>query len=519
VRNTWLEKELVAALETRNVIPVLLDEKAKDNRIWPLIADRNAIDLKKAGSLNAVAQEVAQAVQRNQKLVADRQRPTTAIRRWIALTVVPAVLLTVAASAWWHFVQLPPHTIIMATGDRNLAYYNFGKSYAEALRREGIDVEIQATRGSVDNLSRLHDPDPKKRASVALIQGGTINATNASDLESLGTIFYEPLWLFEKRGITGDGIGGLRSKTVAVGPDGSDTQRLALELLNRHGIDEQVSKLLPLTTAKGIEQLQSGEIDAAFIVSSWNTPDVQMLLNDERVELRGYPEADAYADLYPYLHKVVLHRGVIDLANRLPPHDVPLIAARASLIVRKDLHPAIQFLLLNAAKQIHAKQNILQEANEFPSAEAANLPLSAAAQQFYKPGLSYFVSNFLKNYLPFWVAEPINDVLIPVLILVVTLGILTPFFRPVPALFNWMMQRPIFRLFVAMMALEAELDSPAGKKNAGRIAVELDHLERQANRLVLRVPVSYAGMLLILRQRIDALRERLDRYTAERGPG
>jgi TRAP-type uncharacterized transport system substrate-binding protein len=478
------------------------------------------------------------------------------VRRWIALTFALVVLLIVAAGAWMYFVQLPPHTIIMATGSKNLAYYNFGLSYAEALRREGVEVEVQDTSGSVDNLNRLHDPDPKKRASVALIQGGIINFTNSSDLESLGTVFYEPLWLFRRRN-AGDGglnklrgrnkpvrtearacqrsrhgpvrrielllpppegLDSLRGRTIAVGPNGSGIQPLACELLRRHGITWRVSDIKPLTTPAAVAALLDGTVDAVFMVASWDAPDVQRLLQNERVELVGYPQADAYADFYPYLHKVVLHRGASDLASDRPPNDVTLIATKANLIVRKDLHPAIQYLLLNAARQIHAKQNILQQANEFPSAEAVNPPLSAAAQQFYRPGVPYFLSNFLKNYLPFWVAEPINQLLIPVLILVGTLGVLTPFIRPVPILVNWMLQRPIFHLFVEMMGLEAELDAPTGKKNAGKIALELDELERQANRLLLRVPVSYAGMLLILRQRIDTLRERLDRYVAERGP-
>jgi hypothetical protein len=43
-----------------------------------------------------------------------------------------------------------------------------------------------------------------------------------------------------------------------------------------------------------------------------------------------------------------------------------------------------------------------------------------------------------------------------------------------------------------MMALEEELDAPAGKENAGEVALDLDELERQTNRLLLKVPVSYA---------------------------
>jgi TRAP-type uncharacterized transport system substrate-binding protein len=493
--------------------------------------------------------------------------------RWGAwIFALAAAALAVAAGIWMHLVvQLPPARIIMATGSPNLAYYSFGQSYAEALKREGVDIEVQATRGSVDNLNRLHNPDPKKRASVALIQGGIINSTSdTSDLESLGTVFYEPLWLFRRRaaaaGATAsstaasrataaaaaanqraqanafrntvrteakacrrsrhgpgrhieqqpapqDGLGSLRGKTIAVGPNGSGIQPLACELLRRHGITWRFATIKPLATPEAVAAVLDGAIDAVFLVASWDAPDVQRLLRDDRVELVSYPQADAYTDFYPYLHKVVLHRGAGDLANDRPRTDVTLIAARASLIIRKDLHPAIQYLLLNAARKIHAKQNVLQAANEFPSAEAGNPPLSGAAQQFYRPGVPYYINNFLKSYFPLWVAEPVNQLLIPVLIVVGMLGVLTPFIRPVPFVFNWVIQRRIFRLFAEMAKLETQLDNPAGKKTCKKtpaeIAAALNDLELRTSRLVLRVPVSYAGMLLIVRQHIELLRDRL----------
>lgn len=461
-------------------------------------------------------------------------------------------MLLIAVGAWMYFFYSPPPPkIVMATGTTGLAYYKFGQIYAEALKREGVEVDVRDTRGSLDNLARLHSSDPEKQASVALIQGGIIDASNASDLESLGTVFYEPLWLFRRRNAGADGpgnlrgkrdttridakacrhgrhgivsraasppregINGLRGKTIAVGPNGSGIQPLACELLWRHRITRRVSNIRPMSTSSAVTALLDGTIDAAFIVASWDAPDVQRLLHDERIELSGFPQADAYADFYPYLHKAVMHRGAIDFVNDQPPADVTLIATKASLIVRKDLHPAIQYLLLNAARQIHSKRSPLQEANEFPSAEAVNVPLSAAAQQFYKSGVPYFLNNLLKNYFPLWIAEPINDLLIPVLIpvlILVGLGVLAPLFRLVVILFNWVTQRPVFRLLFDVMALEAELASPKGKENAGKIALRLDALEHRVDRLLRRKVAPLAAPLLILRQHIDALRERLNLY-------
>src|SRR5260370_19069210 len=261
------------------------------------------------------------------------------------------------------------------------------------------------TAGSPENLALLHDP--RSGVSVALVQGGIMNPEDSSELESLGTLFYEPLWLFRRREVGGGGLDGLRGRKIAIGPERSGTQALSLELLNRHGIKHEVSQLLPLAPRDAADRLWAGDIDAAFMVASWDAPDVQRLLAAKHIELSGYPQADAYVALYPFLNKVVVPRGVRDLAGDQPPHDVVLIAPKAALVVRNDLHPAIQLLLLNAATQIHSGPGIFQRAGEFPPAEAFGVPPSGEAARFYKSG-----PPFLHKYLPFWVAEHIRKLII-----------------------------------------------------------------------------------------------------------
>jgi len=68
-------------------------------------------------------------------------------------------------------------------------------------------------------------------------------------------------------------------------------------------------------------------------------------------------------------------------------------------VVREDLHPGLQYLLLNAASEIHSGPSIFNRANAFPAAEAIDIPLSSEAARFYKSGLP-----FLHDYFPFWMA-------------------------------------------------------------------------------------------------------------------
>ena len=51
-----------------------------------------------------------------------------------------------------------------------------------------------------------------------------------------------------------------------------------------------------------------------------------------------------------------------------------MVAVKASLVVRRDLPAPVQYLLLDAAAQIHAPPGVFQKAGEFPAAAATDLP-------------------------------------------------------------------------------------------------------------------------------------------------
>ena len=305
---------------------------------------------------------------------------------WPLITI--AVTATAIACAFLVMLRsMPPHQIVMATGREGDVYYEIGERYRAALSYENVQVQLMPTAGSVENLAMLRDPN--SGVSVALIEGGILSAADTSGVESLGTVFYEPLWWFHKREILGEAANRLRGQRISIGPEGSGTRALTLELLKRTGMEAQVGELLALEPREAGEKLLAGQIDMAFMMTSWESPVVQQLLADDRVTLSSFLHADAFIALYPFLTKVVVPRGVTDIAKDRPLTDVVLIATKASLVVRKDLHPAIQYLLLNAAAKIHSGPSIFNRANAFPAAEAIDIPLSDEALRFYKSGLPF----------------------------------------------------------------------------------------------------------------------------------
>ena len=419
---------------------------------------------------------------------------------WPSITI--AVTATAIAGAFLVMLRsMPPHQIVMATGREGDAYYEIGERYRAALSYENVQVQLVPTAGSVENLAMLRDPN--SGVSVALIEGGILSAADTSEVESLGTAFYEPLWWFHKREILGEAANRLRGQRISIGPEGSGTRALTLELLKRTGMEAQVGELLALEPREAGEKLLAGQIDMAFMMTSWESPVVQQLLADDRVTLSSFLHADAFIALYPFLTKVVVPRGVTDIAKDRPLTDVVLIATKASLVVRKDLHPAIQYLLLNAAAKIHSGPSIFNRANAFPAAEAIDIPLSDEALRFYKSGLP-----FLHDYFPFWMAALIGKLII---LLIPILGVLYPMVRFLPRLYDWRMRSKVLRMYGELRFLEDELTSARGTgRDTTEMAARLDRLEEQANHL--RIPVAYASMLYELRNHIDLVSEGLKKH-------
>jgi len=354
----------------------------------------------------------------------------------------------------------------------------------------------------VDNVRKLNDA--KSGVSVAFVQGGFADAAQAPDLVSLGTVFYEPVWLFIRGDLPRASADMLKGRRVSIGPEGSGTRKLASELITAVGLDLSGAEVLDLTALKSGEALLRGEIDMVVMVAPWEYPVVRQLLASARVNAIPFKRADAHIALRPYLNKLVVPQGVADLAHDRPPTDVALVAPKCSLVVRNDLHPAIQYLLLEAAMQVHSRPGIFQKAGQFPAAEPIDFPLSDQAQRFYHAG-----PPFLQRYLPFWMAVFVARLLV---LLIPILGVAYPAIRLLQAIYGWGMRRRIFNLYGELKFLEADLEARAPGTPADDLRASLEKLEYKANHM--RVPVTFAHLLYTVRVHIGLVRARLQRHTS-----
>ena len=414
--------------------------------------------------------------------------------------LAPAVLLVIAAF-WFasRFVEpAPPKTVTLATGGAAGAYHAFGKRYAESLAKSGVKLELRTTAGSVENVKLMGDP--ASGVSVALLQGGIGDPKAMGDVVSLGRIFLEPVWVFYRNGESIDRLTQLKGKRIAVGPDGSGTRALAEALLKPNDVLGGGTTLLPITSTAAAEALAKGEADAIFLVLAPEAAIVQSMLRDARFKLMGFAQAEAYSRIFPYLTKVVLPQGVVDLVRNIPEQDVPMLAASAALVAKGDMHPALAGLLADAAQSVHSSGNLFYRAGEFPKAVDPEFTMSDDAERVYKSGQS-----FLKRVLPFWLAIFVERM---VVMIVPIATILIPLFKVVPRLYQWRIKRRIFYWYGQLKRLERRISSDRGMADASTYRTEIDRIDTAVT--VIPVPVYYSEQLFNLRSAVGLVRQRID---------
>lgn len=388
----------------------------------------------------------------------------------------------------------PPKTFRLAGGAQGGAYHAFALRYAEFMAARGIRVEVVETAGTAENLRLL--ADSKSAVDVAFVQGGVADVAATRGLVSLGSVCFEPLWVFQRTDT--QLLSELVGKRIAVGTEGSGTRPLALRLLAANGIEAQNSQLLPLGGTAASTALLAGQVDALFTVASVEAESVRQLLLDERVVALSFRRADAYARRYRFLSSVRLPEGCIDLARNRPATDLHLVSPAATLVARESFHPALVDLLLQGAASVHAGGDMLAEPGQFPSRLYCDFSLSRDAERYYKYG-----PPFLQRFLPFGLATTIERIKVMVLPLLV---LLLPLLKIVPPTFRWQIRRKIIRWYRQLHAIDAGVEL-ADAAAIAALQKQIEDVDRDV--MQVSVPLGYADQLYNLRAHIALVRDRI----------
>ncbi|MEY8210562.1 TAXI family TRAP transporter solute-binding subunit [Corynebacterium sp. MNWGS58] len=231
--------------------------------------------------------------------------------------------------------------ITVASGGTSGNYYQIGSTMETILGDElEVGTSVQPSTGSIENIELLR----QHRAEIAFVMGDAVyqaqegigpyaGKTDTPELAAITAMY--PNWLhlvtLEGSGITT--VEDLRGKRVSVGSPNSGVEANAKILLEAFGLTYDDFDVDFLSYSDSADQLQNGQIDAAF--TSSGIPNSAIMDLSAQQDVRIVPiegkGLDALLENYP-----IINTGVIPANTYDNTEDVPVIAMMNQLVVRKD---------------------------------------------------------------------------------------------------------------------------------------------------------------------------------------
>ena len=357
-------------------------------------------------------------------------------RLWKPLVIVlpwTAIVLAVLYIIYQLVDPLPPRRFAIAAGIPGTGYDVFARQYARILTRDGVDLEVHNYASAIEHFDVLRDATSPVQA--ALTTFGFTQPSDAATFYSLGGISDTAIFLFYKNAEPITRFAQFRGKRLSIGMPRTALRTLMLDVLKAtRALDDSIH-LSDLDYREAIDALIAGEIDVAMVATQIDDSLLQRALGAPGIQLMNVAQAEAIAKTVPGLKHVVLWRGLISLDRDIPDSDIDLLALRNRLLVRKDLHPALQYLLLEAMREVHGAPGPFNRLGEFPAEQPNDLPLSPTAQAFYRSG-----QTFWQRYTSFWLTSLLNRIVFFVIPIV---AMLIPVIGFAPRFYRWLYVRRI----------------------------------------------------------------------------
>jgi TRAP-type uncharacterized transport system substrate-binding protein len=422
---------------------------------------------------------------------------------WLATAVALFIMCLGLAALVWLWLSAPPRTLTITSGPPGSSFQRNAGLYQEALAARGVTLKILPSAGSAENLRRLElNTDG---VDIGFVQSGLAGDPPPPYLVSLGSVAYQPLFIFYRDGMRITRLSELAGKKLGVGVRGSGAHSLAVALLEANEITGAPTTLVENDSATASDDLLQGRLDAVFLMGDSASRDtLRTLLRNPDVHLYNFAQAEAYVRRMPYLNKILLPQGSIDFSKNLPPENVTLVGPTVELLANQKLNSALSDLLLSIAKGVHGRSSLFAKKGEFPAAHDHEIPVSDDALRYYKSG-QRITSITYKLVDSFWVASLINRLLVAI---VPILLLLIPMIRFLPIAYRWSVQLRIYRCYRPLLRLERDARKEMTTDRAKELLEWLDEIEQDVNSL--RVPASFAYQFYALRGHVAFVRARLE---------
>ncbi len=420
---------------------------------------------------------------------------------WVLFLMVVGVIVAI------QFLEpAPPRVLTIAAGPEEGGYYQYALRLQRALEEEGFSLNIRKTNGSIENLELLTSDEEK--IELALVQSGveTLFSGDQEGLRGLGSLYYEPLWVFYRGHQKVKLLKDLQGRKMAIGSEGSGANAVSKLLLKKNGILDESSNLLQkIGGSEAADALLSGEVDVAFFVMPAQNKLIKELASEPELELMSFRRYRAYVGNIPFLSSVVIGEGLLDIAENVPDTTRVLLSPLATLVCNDEFHPALTSLILLKSGEILASGNLLEEEGAFPSGEYVGFKLTKEAEYFHEKG-----PPLLQRFLPFWIASAVDRLII---LVIPFMALLIPLFKTAPPLYRWRIRSKIFRWYKFLREVDKKMLSGEIYKTLPEDLQKLRELQMEISSV--DVPLSYTDELYDLHLHVAFVITRLTSFEKE----
>jgi hypothetical protein len=277
-------------------------------------------------------------------------------------------------------------TIIIEAGPPGAFFDEAANLLQSDLQRYGIRSKIINRE---DTLKIIEDVNDGKSSIEVGFISHDIGNRDYPNVTAIGTIVLEPLFIFCQASTNIKNLQDFKGLRLAVSPPESGTRVLSERLLGAYGVDAQNTTFLPLTFIESAEALGKGSVDAAFFLQPPGNKLIHDLALNPKLQLLSLPQAEALASNLGFVRHVTIHEGGFDYVRNIPAKDVQLVAMPVTLIVKKDLRPAIATVIAQSVKTHFQRATLVSQPGELLAIHQLSLAVNDHAEPVLRNGLPY----------------------------------------------------------------------------------------------------------------------------------
>lgn len=428
---------------------------------------------------------------------------TTTRKRLRKMSTAWAVILILVVTMFVFARPSMPDRVLLYTGSKQSAYYDFGVRLARDLRDRGLHADVVVTDGAIDNLRMLTGRTQAVALAPATVDWQGQLGDEAAQLAALASVGFEPFWLFHRSDLPIERISDLTQRTLATEGTGTTSHNLAVELIKLNGLTDEL-EVVPLpgrTSERALDGFAAGKIDAVFVSGQAESTVVASMLHSELATLLSLDRAVAYSKRISGTTVIQAPEGVFDFARNVPARNAQTLGNATCLVAHKSIDRNIVPMLLVSVENVLHDSPSLFSSEHFPSSRHLTLPLEPSARRFFRQG-----EVGLSKYLPYKIVRILNHLGFFVLPILTVAAVLLKGLPIVLRIIGNMQMKAWFR------RLESVEKRHAAGGDQRQLLEDLDSVDRDSAKAF--VPRSNVQEYIDFRQFLHDMRERVQRPAA-----